>query len=50
MAVAGAAGVRHAVRLLGDEVDRGMAMLGVNTLDELDAGLLAPVGAGRRAA
>ncbi|MFW7347358.1 MAG: alpha-hydroxy acid oxidase [Pigmentiphaga sp.] len=50
MAVAGAAGVRHAVRLLGDEVDRGMAMLGVNTLDELDAGFLAPVGAGRRAA
>ncbi|MPS26281.1 MAG: alpha-hydroxy-acid oxidizing protein [Alcaligenaceae bacterium] len=49
MAVAGAAGVRHAVRLLGDEVDRGMAMLGVNALDELDAGFLAPVGADRRA-
>ncbi|AZG07775.1 alpha-hydroxy-acid oxidizing protein [Pigmentiphaga sp. H8] len=50
MAVAGDAGVRHAVRLLGDEVDRGMAMLGVNTLDELDAGFLAPIGAGSRAA
>lgn len=50
MAVAGAAGVRHAIRLLGDEVDRGMAMLGINTLDELDGGFLAPVGGDRHAA
>jgi len=48
MAVGGAAGVRHAVQLLGDEVDRGMAMLGINALDELDGSLLAPMGGERR--
>jgi len=50
MAAAGAAGVKHAIRLLADEVDRGMAMLGINTLAELDAGLLMPLRAGRHAA
>ncbi|BAK75533.1 L-lactate dehydrogenase (cytochrome) [Pseudogulbenkiania sp. NH8B] len=39
-AVAGEAGVAHACRLLYDEVDRNMAMLGVNNCSELHAGLL----------
>jgi L-lactate dehydrogenase (cytochrome) len=34
-AVAGEAGVRHAIGLLGTEVQRDMALLGVNRLDEL---------------
>jgi len=34
-AVAGEAGVRHAIGLLRDEVDRNLAMLGVNQLSEL---------------
>ena len=34
-AVAGEAGVRHAISLLRDEVDRNLAMLGVNQLSEL---------------
>lgn len=34
-AVAGEAGVRHALRLLHDEVDRDMAMAGINTLTEM---------------
>jgi len=29
-------------------VDRGMAMLGINALDELDGSLLAPMGGERR--
>lgn len=33
-AVAGAAGVAHAIRLLGTEVSRNMAMLGLTSLDE----------------
>lgn len=36
-AVAGAAGVRHAIQILHDEVHRNMALLGINALDELDA-------------
>ena len=36
-AVAGEAGVAHAIRLLAQEISRNMAMLGVNSLDELDA-------------
>lgn len=36
-AVAGPAGVRHAIQILHDEVHRNMALLGINALDELDA-------------
>ena len=39
-AAAGSAGVNRAIRLLRDEVDRNMAMLGINRLDELDTGFL----------
>jgi L-lactate dehydrogenase (cytochrome) len=39
-AVAGEAGVRKAITLLREEVSRNMAMLGVNTLAELDASYL----------
>lgn len=34
-AVAGETGVRHAIRLLRDEVDRDMALLGINSLAEM---------------
>ena len=34
-AIAGEAGVRHAINILTTEIDRDMAMLGVNRLDEL---------------
>jgi L-lactate dehydrogenase (cytochrome) len=34
-AVAGETGVSHAIRLLRDEVDRDMAMLGTNTIGEV---------------
>jgi L-lactate dehydrogenase (cytochrome) len=39
-AIAGAAGVRHAINLLASEIDRDMGMLGVNRLDELTPGCL----------
>lgn len=39
-AVAGQAGVAHAIGLLRDEVDRNMAMLGINHCSELHRGLL----------
>ncbi|WP_459624707.1 alpha-hydroxy acid oxidase [Burkholderia sp. 3C] len=39
-AVAGEAGVAHAIRLLRDEVDRDMAMLGACTCDDVTADLL----------
>lgn len=39
-AAAGPDGVDRAIQLLRDEVDRNMAMLGINRLDELDAGFL----------
>ncbi|ENX06451.1 alpha-hydroxy acid oxidase [Acinetobacter courvalinii] len=39
-AVAGDAGVEHAINLLRDEVDRNMAMLGVNRCDELNPDML----------
>ncbi len=39
-AVAGDAGVRHAIALLGGEVQRNMALLGVNALADLDARML----------
>jgi L-lactate dehydrogenase (cytochrome) len=41
-AVAGQPGVEHAVRLLMDEIDRDMAMLGINALKELDRDFLMP--------
>ncbi|WP_241135658.1 alpha-hydroxy acid oxidase, partial [Achromobacter xylosoxidans] len=41
-AVGGQAGVAHAIGLLRAEVDRNMAMLGINRLEEMNAGLLAP--------
>lgn len=41
-AVGGQAGVAHAIGLLRAEVDRNMAMLGINCLDEMDASLLTP--------
>ncbi len=34
-AIAGEAGVRHAIDILATEIDRDMAMLGINRLDEL---------------
>lgn len=40
--VAGEAGVRRGIALLREEVSRDMAMLGVNTLGELDASHLLP--------
>ena len=39
-AVAGETGVRHAIRLLQDEIDRDMAMLGTNTVAEMSRGRL----------
>jgi L-lactate dehydrogenase (cytochrome) len=42
--VAGEAGVRRAITLLREEVSRNMAMLGVNTLAELDASYLVKAG------
>ncbi|MFD1555068.1 alpha-hydroxy acid oxidase [Paraburkholderia silviterrae] len=40
-AVGGAAGVRHAIGLLRDEVDRNMAMLGTRSVDEITRDALA---------
>lgn len=34
-AVAGETGVRHAIRLLRDEIDRDMAMIGINSIAEM---------------
>ncbi|WP_367352124.1 alpha-hydroxy acid oxidase [Achromobacter animicus] len=39
-AVGGQQGVAHAIGLLRAEVDRNMAMLGINRLDEMDASLI----------
>ncbi|MFF7705911.1 alpha-hydroxy-acid oxidizing protein [Pseudomonas sp. NPDC007930] len=44
-AVGGEAGVAHALGLLGSEVSRDLALLGLCTLDELGPALLAPAGA-----
>ncbi|MDQ8030906.1 MAG: alpha-hydroxy acid oxidase [Bordetella sp.] len=43
-AVAGEAGVAHAIRLLRDEVDRNLAMLGLLSCAALDVGVLRPMG------
>ncbi len=39
-AIAGEAGVGHAVKLLSEEVDRDMALLGINRLEEMKPDLL----------
>lgn len=39
-AIAGEAGVQHGIRLLADEVSRDMGMLGITSLDQLDASFL----------
>jgi len=39
-AVAGEAGVRHAIEILRNEILRNMGMLGINQLDEMDSGRL----------
>ena len=40
-AIAGAPGVHHAIRLLKEEIDRDMALLGITTLAEMTPGRLA---------
>lgn len=42
-AVAGQAGVAHAIRLLADEVQRDLGLLGLNSLAELDGSQLRPI-------
>ena len=42
-AVAGQAGVAHAIRLLADEVQRDLGLLGLNSLDELGSAQLRPI-------
>lgn len=39
-AVLGGGGVRHAIQLIGQEIDRDMAMLGANTVGEIDSSFL----------
>jgi L-lactate dehydrogenase (cytochrome) len=41
-AIAGDAGVRHAISLLREEVDRDMALLGITALPEMTRGRLVP--------
>ena len=41
-AVAGQPGVTHAIKLLMDEIDRNMAMMGINTLNEMTKDFLMP--------
>ena len=46
-AVAGRPGVEHAIKLLMDEIDRNMAMMGVNSVKEMSKAFLMPMtGAG----
>jgi L-lactate dehydrogenase (cytochrome) len=40
--IGGEAGVRHAVKLLREEIDRNMAMLGITSLDQMTKELLIP--------
>ena len=40
--IAGEPGVRHAVKLLRDEIDRNMSMLGISSLDQMTRELLIP--------
>ncbi|MFJ1299406.1 alpha-hydroxy acid oxidase [Pseudomonadota bacterium AL_CKDN230030165-1A_HGKHYDSX7] len=46
-AVGGEAGVAHGIRLLREEIDRNMAMLGVLSCADIDRGLLRPMGPAR---
>jgi L-lactate dehydrogenase (cytochrome) len=41
-AIAGAPGVHHAIRLLKEEIDRDMALVGITTLAEMAPGRLTP--------
>ena len=41
-AVGGQPAVEHAIKLLIDEIDRDMAMLGVNTIKEMNKSFLMP--------
>lgn len=41
-AIGGAVGLKHAIKLLRDEVSRDMALLGINTLDEMTQEMLMP--------
>ena len=47
-ALGGVAGVEHAIRLLREEIDRDMALLGVRRLGELTPALLRLAGSGGR--
>ena len=38
--IAGWAGVEHAINLLMEEIDRDIALIGVNTLEELNKELI----------
>jgi L-lactate dehydrogenase (cytochrome) len=40
--IAGEPGLRHAVKLLREEIDRNMAMLGISSLDQMTKDLLVP--------
>jgi L-lactate dehydrogenase (cytochrome) len=42
VAVGGDAGVRHAVKLLRDEVSRDMALLGITSIQEMTRELVVP--------
>jgi L-lactate dehydrogenase (cytochrome) len=39
-AIAGEAGVRHAITLMSEEIHRNMGLMGINTLSEMDEKLL----------
>ncbi len=41
-AIGGATGLRHTIKLLREEVSRDMALLGINTLDEMTQEMLMP--------
>lgn len=41
-AIGGAAGLKHAIKLLREEVSRDMALLGINRLDEMTLDMLMP--------
>jgi L-lactate dehydrogenase (cytochrome) len=41
-AIAGETGLRHAIRLLREEIERDMALMGINTLDEMTMDRLVP--------
>jgi L-lactate dehydrogenase (cytochrome) len=42
-AVAGRPGVDHAIKLMMDEIDRDMAMMGISTVKEMDKSFLMPM-------